>query len=204
MRLIVGTYRKKDYISRALASVDKHLAGVSDIVFVDDSGDSEHSAWLRQYGHVVEVGGQGYGKAMTAVCEAAQGQECMFLEEDFTFITDVRLSLMSEVLYNRPYLAQIALLRGPHFPIEHEHGGLIEALQHKGHKFVNYNGVIEHEATFTCNPSVWRGSVFASGWPTCKWSEDRKRDELLRQGYRFGYLPGIKVEHDGVRTGHGY
>lgn len=204
MKLIVGTYRKNAYIERCLTSVDQHLKDVTSIVFVDDSGDPDNSAWLRQYGDVVEVGGKGYGPAMKLVCEAAEGQESMFLEEDFTFIKPVRLNDLSAILFDRPYLAQIALLRGPHFPIEHEHGGLLEALRAKNHNINLVHGVHEQTATFTCNPAVWRGSVFEAGWPQVKWSEDRKRDLLLRQGWRFGFVDGIAVAHDGERTGHGY
>jgi hypothetical protein len=101
-------------------------------------------------------------------------------------------------------LAQIALLRGPHFPIEHEHGGVIEALKHQGHTFHNVAGIIEHTATFTANPSLWRADVFATGWPHGRLSEELKRDELLHRNYRFGYLPGIRVAHHGQREGHGY
>ncbi|UDL15341.1 glycosyltransferase [Gordonia phage Kudefre] len=204
MRLIVGTYRKRAYIERALSSIDKHLKGITDIAFVDDSGDAEHSEWLRQYGHVVETGKRGYNAAMNAVCETAQGQEFMFWEEDFTMLEPVNLTHMSEILFHRPYLAQIALLRGPWFDVEHENGGLLEALVANGHKVELVDGVHEQTATFTCNPSVWRGSVSAAGWPAGRWSEERKRDELLRQGYRFGFMEGVKVDHDGERTGHDY
>lgn len=206
MRLIVGTYRKRDHIQDCLASVDKHLKGVTDIVFVDDSGDSDHRKWLAKYGRAEKVadGNVGYTAAMQKVCEVADGMPSMFLEEDFTFLEDIHLDKMLEILHNRPYLAQIALLRGAHFPIEHEHGGLIEALEHRGYTIREVGGILEQTATFTCNPAVWRGEVFAAGWPWARWSEERKRDLLLSEGYRFGYLPGIRVAHHGERTGHGY
>lgn len=204
MRVIVGTYRNRTHVPHALASLDQYVTGVTDIVFIDDSNNTDTSEWLSQYGRVIETNGQGYGAAMTALCEAAEAKPAMVLEEDFTFTANVNLDAMAEILWHRPYLAQIALLRGPWFLVEHQHGGLIEALQAKGHTFANAGGIIEQTATFTCNPSVWRGSVFADGWPTGRWSEELKRDQLLRQGYRFGYLPGIKVEHHGERSGHGY
>ena len=204
MRVIIGTYRQKTHIPTALTSIDKHLKNVSDIVFIDDSGDPDNAAWLAQYGRVVETGGRGYNVAMKALCQAAEGQQAYVHEEDFSLLEDVDLDHLSEILYHRPYLAQVALLRSAHFPVEHEHGGLIEALEAKGHQFDMVHGILENSATFTCNPSVWRGEVFAAGWPDGKWSEDRKRDVLLRQGYRFGFVPGVKVAHDGVRSGKGY
>lgn len=204
MKLIIGTYRQKAYISRALQSIDKNLTGHTETIFVDDSGNPQHSDWLRQYGEVIEVGGKGYGAAMTLVCEAAKGEDAMFFEEDFTLLEPVDLADMSGLLHDRPYLAQIALLRQPWFDVEHEHGGLLEALAAQGHDIHLVNGVWEQEATFTCNPAVWRGQVFAQGWPIRKWSEEAKRDQLLRDGWRFGFMEGVKVNHDGERTGSGY
>lgn len=204
MRLIVGTYRKRDYIEAALSSIDRHVRGITDVVFVDDSGDLDHHAWLAQHGKVVDVGKRGYNAAMRAVCAAAEGEQFMFWEEDFTAVRDIDVDRMAEVLHLRPYLAQVALLRPAWFPVEHQHGGLIEALIAKGHSFADVDGVLEHSACFTGNPAVWRASTAASGWPVGKWSEDRKRDLLLAEGYRFGYLPGIAVHHDGERAGFDY
>lgn len=204
MRLLIGTYRKREHIETCLASADRLLHGVTERIFIDDSGDPEHLDWLRQHGEVIDVGRKGYTAAMKQVCTAAQRDAAMFLEEDFTFLTHVYLDQMAEMLHHRPYLAQIALLRGPHFPIEHEHGGLIEALRHKGHQFHEVLGLLEHTATFTCNPAVWRGEVFAAGWPTGRWSEELKGKQLTRRGYRFAYLTGIRCAHDGQRKGFGY
>ena len=204
MRVLIGTYRRRTHVTDALASLDAMVTGVTDLVFIDDSGDPDTTGWLASYGKVIDVGGRGYNAAMKAACAAAEGQQCLWLEEDFTFTVRTHLAALAEILWHRPYLAQVALLRGPHFPTEHAHGGLIEALEAKGHVFTDVNGVLEQTATFTCNPSVWRGEVFASGWPDGRWSEDRKRDQLLAAGYRFGYLPGIRVNHTGERSGHDY
>lgn len=205
MRVVVGSYRGKLHIGNALRSLDIHLTGMTDLVIVNDSPDPDDGAWLSQYGKVIEVGGKGYTAAMSHVCRAAEGEPIMFWEEDFQLLAPTDLNEMNEILYHRPYLAQIALLRGPHFPIEHQHGGLIEALVAQGHSFTNVAGVIEQTATFTCNPSVWRADVTNTLWPQRGgYTEEVKRDQLLAQGYRFGFLPGIRVEHDGERTGKGY
>lgn len=204
MLLVIGTYRKRQYIDRALSSLQAHLTGVSRTVFVDDSGDADHSRWLARFGDVVPVGRRGYNAAMSTVCEIAGDQPIMFWEEDFTLLEPVDLDDMLQVLTARPHLAQLALLRGPWFPVEHEHGGLLEALEAKGHRIDLVDGVYEQTATFTCNPAVWAPGVAAKGWPAGKWSEDRKRDQLLADGYRFGFLPGVKVSHFGVRSGFDY
>lgn len=189
----------------ALRSLDEFLCGVTDLVFVNDSPEPDDGAWLSQYGKVINVGGKGYTKAMHEVCRAAEGAPIMFWEEDFQLLERVHLDALDEILWHRPYLAQVALLRGPHFPVEHEHGGLIEALVAQGHTFPTVDGVIEQTATFTCNPSVWRAHVTDLGWPQRGgFTEEVKRDELLKLGYRFGWLPGIRVSHNGIREGHGY
>lgn len=204
MRVLIGTYRKRAHIDTCLGSLCRHVSGVDEVVFIDDSGDGEHAAYLATWGKVIEVGRKGYTAAMTMACRAAEGRECFWLEEDFTFLTDIDLNDLSEMLYHRPWLAQLVLLRGPHFPNELEAGGVIEACEARGEKFELVSDVIEHTAFFACNPSVWRGHVFATGWPQRQWSEDAKRDELLAMGYRFGMLPGITVAHHGERTGFGY
>lgn len=203
-RLLIGTYRQRQHIEACLKSMDEHLKGVTDIVFVDDSGNPEHCQWLSQYGKVIEIPALGYTTAMKRLSEAAEGQAAFILEEDFTFLTDVNIDKLHEILWTRPYLAQIALLRGPHFPIEHQCGGLIEALQAKGNVFREVAGVIEHVATFTMNPALIRGEVWAAGWPSGRLSEERKRDQLRQMGFCFGHLPGIRVAHHGTRQGRDY
>lgn len=206
-RVLIGTYRLREHIEDCLRSMDEHLKDVTDVVLVDDSGDDEHRGWLAQYGKVIPVGAQnmGYRHAMDALSNAAEGQPAFVLEEDFTFLVDVHLEELNEILWYRHYLAQVALLRGPHFPVEHQYGGLIEALQAKGHQFNEVFGIIEQTATFTMNPSLVRGEVWAAGWPRMgKWTEEIKRDQLLGLGYRFGYLPGVRVAHHGERKGKGY
>jgi hypothetical protein len=204
MRAIIGTYRLRNHIETALKSLDTKVIGITDLVFVDDSGSGENAAWLSQYGKVIETNRGGYNVAMKAACAAADNEEAFWFEEDFEVLARVDLSMMSEILYHRPYLAELALLRGPHFEIEHQHGGLIDALVAQGHVFRTVSGVIEQTATFTTNPAVIRADVWNTGWPDGNMSEDSKRDELLSRGYRFGFMPRIILRHNGIRSGYGY
>ena len=178
MRVIVGTYRKRDHVPDAMASLEAFVTGVDDVIFVDDSGDIENYLWLQQYGKVIDTGRVGYGGAMQVVCEAAEGQEAFFLEEDFTFLSPIDLRELSDILAARPYLAQIALLRGPHYRAERRYGGVLEALRAKrGKPAQDHRGRRDHRADgdFTCNPAAWRGEVFAAGWPSERWSRRRPR-----------------------------
>jgi hypothetical protein len=119
---------------------------------------------------------------------------------------DVDLLELEARLLLRPHLAQIALMRPAFFPIEIKHGGLLEGLKARlpETEIELVGDVWEQNGSFTCNPSVWIPKVTEIGWPDGKWSEDRKRDQLLDLGYRFGILEGVRVTHDGVRSGFGY
>jgi hypothetical protein len=225
MLLIIGTYRKRAYVERALASIDRHLTGVTRTVFVDDSGNAAHSRWLSQFGDVSQTLGRGYNAAMREVCRVAGNEPFMFFEEDFELLAPVDLDAMLAIIENDRQLAQLALLRGPHFPIEHEAGGVLEGLERRlGRSKVDLRlhdhpvtveemnrgamgriiDYISQRGTFTCNPAVWAPGIAALGWPAGRWSEDKMRDRLLAEGLRFGFLPGIRVAHDGERSGHGY
>lgn len=201
--VLIGTYRRRDYIEQCLRSLDEQVSGVTSITFIDDSGDSAHARWLAQYGTVVDLPQVGYMKAYEALCANAHA-DSFVLEEDFTFLEPISLDELGQHLQDRPYLAQVALLRGPHYPPEHRWGGVIQALLARGFNFNLVDGLIEHTATFTCNPSMWRAEVFALGWPQTAFSENVKRHQLLAHGYRFAYLPGIRVAHHGINSGHSY
>lgn len=238
MKLIIGSYRGPEMVDRCLDSVYEHLHGVTQIVIVEDSGNDSWCDYYRNrsmrvkapltaetlFGLDIEIecismDRFGYNAAMKVVCENAGGARFMFLEEDFVFTEDVDLNTMEYILTGAPHLAQLALLRGPHFDNEKllasakgigPEGAVLAGLQQRLPQTVidtqEISGfeVIVQDGTFTCNPSVWQLGVSSRGWPDGRWSEDRMRDQLLDKGYLFGFLPGVKVEHDGVRSGFGY
>lgn len=207
MLLVFAGYRKDTYIHDAIASL-RGSAGVTRMVFVDDSGDPDFRAsWRYDDIELIPVadGNAGYQTAMQTIKAVTAGEARFALwEEDFQACEPIDFNRMQEILDARPYLAQLALLRGPHFPVEHEHGGVIEARQAAGAEFETVDGVIEHTDHFTCNPSVWNTQAVREPWPTGKWSEDAFGRNLTKQGHKFGYMPGIRTEHVGVRSGHSY
>lgn len=211
MLLIIGAYRGANLVHRAIESILDNARGISSIVVVDDSGDTAVRAELASHDYidrVIPVADEraGYNAAMTRVCEVAGDSPFVFWEEDFELLEWTDFDDMRRIVGERPYLAQLALLRGPHFANEHEHGGLLPALEARlpGSVRGELDGVIEQTGTFTANPSVWAPGIASRGWPRGQWSEDRKRDDLLAEGFSFGYLPGVRVAHDGDRTGFGY
>lgn len=233
MRAIIGSYRGTSYVKRAIESLSENARGITELIVVDDSGQStwsEQMRWLKltQPGldgsivpTVIETHKQGYNRAMQAVLRLAPSyQPFLFWEEDFTLEVETDFAQLGLLLSNNPDLAQIALLRGPHFPIEHEHGGLLPALEARlgadrvglrtEHRSIELATATLSEdlhiqrGTFTCNPSVWAPIVKQLGWPRGSWSEDKMRDRLLHRGYEFAFVPGERVVHDGVRSGFGY
>jgi len=235
MRAIIGGYRGTSYVQRALESLNDNGDGLDELIIVDDSGQptwAEQMRWLKfrtadggfSHPHVIELARRGYNVAMqTVLRHAPHDAPFLFWEEDFTLDVPTSFRELQVILEHSPDLAQVALLRGPHFPIEHEQGGLLEGLVARlgadrvGLKrenrtlLSNADGtmtlttdLITQRGTFTCNPSVWAPIVKQLGWPRGNWSEDKMRDRLLARGYQFAFIDGVRVTHDGVRSGHGY
>jgi hypothetical protein len=201
---MVGTYRKRKYVQTALRSLEQNVTGVTDLVFIDDSGSKRNARWLGNYGKVVEVGKKGFTAAMQAVCEAAEGQDCFVLEEDWTFLVKVNLAELQEKLHNCPQLAQICMYRAPISEEEVECGGIIEMFRRWGDTVTEIDGLLVHSSYFSTNPSLWRGEVCEMGWPQVVDSEVAKTRDLVAKGYKFAYVPGVGVEHRGKRSGFGY
>lgn len=209
MQLVVLSNRRDRYLPETLAALRELVAGWDRLTIVDDSGDAEWRERIAAENPDAEVvpvaeAPAGYGPAMRTVTQHMAGPAAAFWEEDFRPIERLDLLELASLLDRRPYLAQIAYLRQPWYANELEHGGVIEALAADGTRFATVRGVIEHKAFFTGNPAVWRRSVYEAGWPVGAWSENQKRDQLRRAGFRFGMIPGVKVHHVGERTGFGY
>lgn len=208
MQLIILTNRRDLYLEETLDSIDEHVTGLDRLTIVDDSGDH---AWRRGgIGHheVVPVDDRpaGYARAMQTVLDVAEGDHVLFWEEDFRATAPVDVGELATILDNRPHLAQLALMRQPWYPNEVAAGGVLEAKAHEGHEIELIDGVWEHRAFFTCNPTVLPRRTLDRPWPRKPWSESAFGSELLRDpATRFGMLPGVRVEHVGAtRTGFDY
>jgi hypothetical protein len=220
--LIVLTNGRRDCISQTILSIHKHLTGCGDMVIVDDSGDPDYRAWLAAEfpdALVTAVAEQpaGYWRAMRTVWDIARGSgaDAFWMhEDDFVMHEDVDLPCLDRVLEEQPHLTQIALLRGPWFGNEHEHGGVIEALEYQGQRFTEHTDGkhwwIEHRACFTGNPCLVPRRTFARDWPEGAWSESRFGRLLFADPDARGTYWGRRsdpprVEHVGhERVGHNY
>lgn len=208
MQALVLTNRGDRYVHDAVASLNRYVTGWDHLTIVDDSGDRDHRARLEaRYGEVIAVAPRpaGYTPAMGVAFNAMRGEHVLFWEEDFRALRPVHLPDLTRHLDSDEHLAQVALLRGPWFTNEHEHGGVIEARQAEGATFTRQGGLIRHTDHFTGNPSVLPRSVFTRPWPQVTWSEAAFGRALVKAGYEFAYADlGVTVDHIGERTGHGY
>lgn len=220
--IIVLTNGRRDCISQTIPSITKHLTGVGDMVIVDDSGNADYRAWLAAEfpdALVTAVAPEpaGYWRAMRTVWAIARGSgaDAVWLaEDDFIVLDDVDVSCLERVLDERPYLTQIALRRQAWFGNEHEHGGLIEALEAQGQVFEEHTDGrhhwLEHRACFTGNPCLIPARTFAHDWPEGAWSESRFgqllfRDPAVRGAYWGRRSEPPRVKHIGrERVGTDY
>jgi len=210
MQVVVLSNRGDAYVHDAIASLTEHVTGWDELTIVDDSGEENHRARMAvRYpdAQIVPVAPEpaGYRQAMATAFDVMAGRHALFWEEDFRALVPVDLDPIANRLDDDPWLAQIALLRGPWFGNEHLAGGVIEAREAQGAKFTRVDGLIRHVDHFTSNPSVLPRWVWGRGWPEGDWSESRFGRQLVADGFGFAYLDGgVMVDHVGVREGFGY
>jgi hypothetical protein len=104
------------------------------------------------------------------------------LEDDFTFNRPVDLGAMAASSIENPNLVQLALRRQPWNDEERAAGGIVEQhpddydrpLRPHGHEW------LEHRRFFTTNPSLYRRSLCALGWPDVEQSEGHFTHQLTR------------------------
>lgn len=226
--LLVMTDGRDDCLARTLASFDEMVTGpVTRRIIHDDSGKPGHAAWLAAtyptYTIVATPGRSGFGGAIrsawTAVGDLDVEEQWIFhLEDDFLFRQHVDLADMARVLYDSPWLVQLALRRQPWNDAERAAGGIIE--QHPDdytERSVFGHNWLEHRRCFTTNPCMYRRSLCGWTWPEGAHSEgvfthtllDVGSPEVFGPAVRFGYWgardSGEWVEHIGLeRVGTGY
>jgi len=181
------------YLRQSLASLDERVKGpIVQRVIYSDWGD-EHQGELAEIGssygfYVAGQGHHGYTRSVQRLwrylANRARGDYLFVAEDDFVYTRDVDLVPMAEALSRRPYLRQVALLRGPCYPREFERGGV---LGWPLESFEARDGVLEHRNFWTMNPAVYRKAITDEPWPSADSSERVFGDRLLRdQRARFG------------------
>lgn len=218
--LLVLTDGRIDYLEETLTSAEAMLPAelISERWMHDDSGDSECRTWLeRAYPEFRQCGAgprRGFGgaieRAWTAL-EHSKAELVLHLEGDFTFNRPVPLDAMATVLGAHPYLVQLALRRQPWNDTEAAAGGIVESHPEAYVEMTDKLSIwLEHRLFFTTNPSLYRRSLCAGGWPDVARSEGMFTQRLLADpDVRFGFWgardSGEWITHIGHhRAGSGY
>lgn len=207
-------------IPRALSMF--HGTHISHMTIHDDSGDLEVWNRLRKwqdYGfsfvHPLQrLGFAGSYAHMWKYFARNDGPEWILsFEDDFLVNRPIDLSAILSTLSNRPHLAQMSLKRQAWNHEEQAAGGIVELHPDDFTECVSgdlRNVWTEHRRYWTTNPSVFRRSLCARGWPETPNSEGVFTHQLLEDpDLRFGVW-GAKydsplVEHIGhERVGCGY
>jgi hypothetical protein len=219
--LAVFTDGRDDLLARTLDSAAENLHGdiTRGIVF-DDTGDPDHAEKLHRQlkpnwtvrGAMSRRGFGGNIRAAWAHLATLPERWVFHLEDDFTLNRPVHLAHLTRVLDERPYLAQMALLRQPWNPQEQAAGGIVE--QHPDDYVEVVDGTtaawLEHRRFFTTNPCLYRRELCERGWPEVDQSEghfsiDLFSDPAVRCGFWGRRTDTPAVHHIGRdRVGVGY
>lgn len=199
--LMVITDGRWDYLRQTIESADKMLdCEFTRRIIVDDSGEQRE---LDFPGYRIVRSGvrRGLAGAIQMGWSFIGGCDYVFhLEDDFIFPAPVPVMDMIGVLEQHDDLAQMALLRQPWSPQEHEAGGIVAM---NPDDYIDHDGWIEHSRLFTFNPCVYPRRI-----ATLAGTESQVTERLLAHGYRFGYY-GARTDaprccHIGYRRSRGY
>lgn len=196
-----------DYLRDTLASAEMHLDyPFVEKILVDDTGtgQAEHALkHLDGWRLVANPQRRGLAGAIQAGWDALCDTDYVFhLEDDFTMVGHIPVGDMVRILEAHPELAQLALLRQPWSPEEHQAGSIINMHRNWYHQA---DGYLWHtQGLFTLNPSVYPVAVTSGGAALEAELTDRLRDA----GYRFGFYgdmdDGPRCWHIGIRRSQGY
>lgn len=208
--VVVLSNRKQLYLPAAIESL-KNVTGHSSVTIFDDSGDAE---WAAEAG-AIQIADEpvGYTRAMQRIWEFGRKHDgpILFLEEDFTIDEALDLRDLQSLLAADRRLMQVALQRQAWYECEHDHGGLVAALeaapQWQG-RVRRHERHVEQDIVFTTNPCLIPARAFAHDWPTKPRSEQAFSRILARKGFKFAYWGEAGhvtcTHHGSVTAGGGY
>jgi hypothetical protein len=217
---IMFTDGRNRYLEQAVPSFEKRVIGnlVTKVCF-QDSTDPEQRRIARMilepHGWTVvenpgRLGFAGtYANAWRYVTERlAPFVDYIFsTEDDFTYNRDVSLGDLAAILERRKDIQQVALRRQPWNDVERAAGGLVHS---RREEYAVGDGHITQRMFFTTNPSLFRASLCASGWPECEHSEGVLSWRIMSDPDAcFAFIGGLDdepwVTHFGdERAGTGY
>jgi len=195
--VIIGDGRDQ-YLRQCVGSLGQLYGDVSEQWMYDDSGDSGYRRSLaRRYPRWRHINGgerQGcagaFQQVWAQVAVETRARFIFLIEQDFRFIRPIDLTSMAAVLEERPYLAEIALLRQPWNSEEKRAGGIVEMHPDWYVDMSDKQGRhwLEHRS-FTTNPCLFRRSLLTVPWPDSRpwaYSEGIFSHTIHEQG-----IPGV-------------
>lgn len=226
--VIIGDGRD-GYLRQCVGSLGQLYGPISEQWMYDDTGDEAYRAKLAarypRWRHINGGPRQGCAGAFQQVWQQVNQEtraDFVFLvEQDFRFVRPIQLSAMAGLLDDRPYLAEVALLRQPWNAEERRAGGIVEWHPDWYTDMTDRQGRswLEHRS-FTTNPCLFRRSLLDVPWPAHQegsYSEGIFSHRIHTEGIpgvpgdrvRCAYWgqrgSGIWVEHIGhQRIGTGY
>ena len=226
--VIIGDGRDP-YLRQCTATLGQLHGPISEQWLYDDSGDDAYrrslAARYRSWRHINAGPRQGcagaFQQVWSQVANATQAKFIFLVEGDFRFVRPIDLAGMANLLEERPYLAEIALLRQPWNSEERRAGGIIEWHPDWYVDMEDKQGRhwLEHRS-FTTNPCLFRRSLLDIPWPGHQpgaYSEGlfsqhihthgtpEVPGEQVRCAYWGARGSGVWVEHIGYqRVGKGY
>jgi glycosyltransferase involved in cell wall biosynthesis len=210
--LVVITDGRQNFLTQTTASLVDSFPRFDHEIIVDDSGDPEYADWLDD-----EFGGyfsiihhperRGCSAAVsTGWLAASEFDYVWHAEDDFIYTETVDLERMAAILEENPYLAQLALKRQPHGPVELAVGDLMAV---ELDRWEDHEGFCDTDLIFTFNPCLIPKDVIAVALadPSPR-TEPNVTSSCLAKGYRFGYLGQTtdppRVHHIGERRMEGW
>jgi hypothetical protein len=214
MMMLVMTNGRKEYLEQSMKTWHRLKCKWDRILIHDDSGDDEYHKWLKSTGYETYFTPEpsGFTKAMISAWSQISGDFVFHLEEDFLILEDIPVTQLAEVLFERPYLKQMALLRQPLARNHIRKGGIIKAHPERYTPMTDgkYNW-LEHRVNFTCNPCVYPTALTKEyPWVSTKGSEGGYGNLLFaNKENKCAYWGTVdephKVEHVGIiKKGFGY
>lgn len=176
--VIIGDGRD-EYLTHCANSLHWLRGNIKRIWLYDDTGDEQYRHHLKtKYPTWTHINGgqrQGCAGAFQQVWKqlaehtATKGTKSeffFFIEQDFTFFRLVDLDSMAGLLTERPYLAEVALLRQPWNSEEKRAGGIVQWHPDWYTSMSDQSGRqwLEHR-NFTTNPCLFRRSLLNIPWP---------------------------------------
>jgi len=206
-------------VEQAMAAFQQHVTPAPALTFVcDDTGDPAYVEWMRERWPEARYDGHrhlGHGPAMARAWREAGVLDVdwlLWLEEDMLFTADIDLSVVADVVH-RTGILQMVFKRPAHFPLEVEHGGMLERFGRSAFTAQETCGQpwMEHRLFYSLNPHLVRREVLRRyRWPAVPNSEHHFGRQVFRHpGARVGMWgrwedPPVVLHAGTERTGTGY